>query len=161
MSFHSIIFSCERESDNTTQWPNTFSGEESDFNKALWQGLAQLSLQKSLTWPWGLLLALYFYYQGSGSVRLGSEQVQLELKRPTRDLLIWIYQFALVQTSLVQSPTNSNCCRAKVELLIFYIVGCSIMQWLWGFCSVPQCGGGDLRIIVHFVFSTLKNFAKL
>lgn len=64
---------------------------------------------------------------GRGSVSLGSERVQMELKRPTRDLLIWIYQFALVQTSWVQGPTNSKGCRAKVELLIFYVLGCSIM----------------------------------
>lgn len=57
---------------------------------------------------------------------LGPEGVQMELKRPTRDILILIYQFALVQTSWVQGPTDSKGRRAKVELLIF-VVGCSIM----------------------------------
>lgn len=85
----------------------------------------------------------------------------MELERPTRDLLIWIYQFALVQTSWVQGPTNSKGRRAKVELLIFYIVGCSINVMIQGVLWCLNMGGGDLRIIALFVFSTLKNLRKL
>lgn len=126
------------------------------FDKAL----TQLSLQKSLTWPWDLL-ALCLPCLCGGSVWLKPEGVQMELKRPTRDLLIWIYQFALVQTSWVQGPTNSEGRRAKVELLIFYIVGCSINVMIQGVLWCLNMGGGDLRIIALFVFSTLKNLRKL
>lgn len=38
MSLCSIKFPCERESQNTAWWVNACAGEESDFNKVLWQG---------------------------------------------------------------------------------------------------------------------------